>query len=257
MKHGVILSDSHCGHIFGVTPPEYWFDGGNHQRTKAREWQENTYRWLERKAKEIGHIDRLICNGDMIDGDAESNKGTDLITTDRLEQSKMALTFIRLFDADNYTVIEGTARHTGTSERFEEPIANALGVELQVHAWIEHAGCIIDFRHHIGSTSTPGAVPPTLSREKVWNLLWAERSLQPKAKVFIRSHIHSYFVVSDDIFIAMTTPALQGWTHYGGTRISKTVSYGFIEFWISDKGEFTWKTHLLVPRFAAAKAESM
>jgi len=258
MKHGVIISDSHCGHKFGFVPPEWWGqEGDDHEKEKVREWQETTYRWIERKAKGIGHIDRLICNGDMVDGNGEKSGGTELITTDRLEQSKMALHLIRLFDADNYTLIEGTNYHTGAAERFEEPIADALGVRLQAHAWIEHAGCVIDFKHHIGSTSTPGAIPPALPRERVWNLLWAEHQLQPKARVFIRSHLHKYYIAGDETFLGIVTPPLQGWTRYGGLRMSKTISYGFIEFWISDKGEFTWKTHLLIPVFQAAKAESM
>jgi hypothetical protein len=39
--------------------------------------------------------------------------------------------------------------------------------------------------------------------------------------------------------------------------MSKTISYGLIEFWINDQGSFAWKAHILNPIFAAAKAEQM
>ena len=257
-KHGVIISDLHCGHRFGLCPPQHWErEGGDDRQEKIRQWQAATWEWYTAKAREIGHIDRLIINGDAIEGDGIRSGATELYTSNRLEQAKVAEQCARQFDFNEATVIEGTASHTGTAEHYEDPLAEALGTHLQVHAWLEYAGCCMDLKHHIGTSSTPGAVPPALPREAIWNLMWGEHNLQPKANVFIRSHGHGYFAIIEDDFIAMITPSLQGFTNYGGTRMSKTISYGFIEFWISDEGVFTWQRHRLIPTFAAAKAESI
>ena len=257
-KHGVIISDLHCGHKFGLAPPDRWEpESDDHIRQKIRTWQSSTWDWFSTKALQVGRIDRLIVNGDACEGDGIRSGATELYTADRLEQAEVAERCARLFDFDTATVIEGTNSHTGTAEQFEAPLAKALGTHLQAHAWLEYAGCVIDFKHHIGSSSVPGALPPALPREAVWNLMWAEHELQPRANVFIRSHLHTYHAAIEDDFIAIVTPALQGWTRYGGTRMSKTISYGFIEWWISDEGVFTWKYHRLVPTFAAAKAESI
>jgi len=257
-KHGVIISDLHSGHRFGLCPPEHWEpESNNPVQQKIRLWQSSTWNWYKEKARQIGHLDRLVVNGDACEGDGIRSGATELWTSDRLEQAEAAIFCARQFDFDAATVIEGTNSHTGTAEQFEAPLAKALGTHLQAHAWLEYAGCVIDFKHHIGSSSTPGAVPPALPREAVWNLMWSEHELQPKANVFIRSHLHAYHAVIEDDFTAIVTPALQGWTRYGGTRMSKTISYGFIEFWISNEGEFTWKRHRLIPTFAAAKAEAI
>lgn len=130
-------------------------------------------------------------------------------------------------------------------------------MQAQDHAWLEYAGVVMDIKHHIGSSTVPGSVPPALTRDAVWNLLWAEKELQPRANFFVRSHLHKFVAVMDDDWVAMVTPALQGWTKYGAKRMSKTISYGFISYKISDKGDLTWKKHIMKPKFARAKAELM
>jgi hypothetical protein len=257
-KTGVIVSDFHCGHLFGLTPPNYQISlDDDRQLGKAAEWQRKTWDWYSEQAKAIGHIDRLILNGDAIDGMGSKSGGTELITTDRRRQVQMAKACVEAFDYDAVTIIRGTAYHTGEQEDWEDVLADMLGTHAQDHAWLEYARCVIDIKHHIGSTSIPGNAPPSLGREAIWNLLWAEKQLQPRANIIIRSHLHTYCYTGQDDWLAIVTPALQGWTKYGGRRMSKTISFGFIYFEITDKGEFLWRPHLLVPTFAAAQAEQL
>lgn len=257
-KHGVSISDLHCGHKFGLCPPDRWEpESSDVVQQKIREWQMKSWEWFANKAHQCGHIDRLVINGDAVEGNGIRSGATELYEADRLKQAAIAEYCARQFDFDQATVVEGTNSHTGDAEQFEAPLAKALGTHLQAHAWLEYKNCILDFKHHIGSTTVPGNVPPALGREAVWNLLWAEHELQPKANIFFRAHLHAFHAIMEDNFIAIIMPALQGWTRYGGTRLSKTITYGFIEWWISDTGEFTWKLHRLIPRFAAAKAESI
>ena len=257
-KTGIIISDLHCGHLFGLTPPDYQISpDDDRQLGKAAEWEQKTWAWYESQAKAIGHVDRLILNGDAIDGVGLKSGGTELITSDRRRQVQMAKACVEAFDFDAVTVIRGTAYHTGEQEDWEDILADMLGTHAQDHAWLEYAGCIIDLKHHIGSSTVPGAIPPALTRESVWNAMWAEREMQPRANVFIRSHLHHFYEAGDGTFLCLVTPALQGWTKYGSRRLSKTVSFGFLEFSITDKGEFSWKKYELIPRFAGAKIESM
>lgn len=257
-KTGIIVSDFHCGHLFGLTPPPYQINpDDDRQLGKAAEWQQKTWDWYSGELAKIGHVDRLIVNGDAIDGNGARSGGTELITTDRRRQVEMAKACIDQADYDAITIIRGTGYHTGDAEDWEDVLADTLGTHAQDHAWLEYAGCVIDCKHHIGSTSVPGNAPPALGRESVWNLLWAEKQLQPKANVIIRSHLHTYYYTGFDDWVAIVTPALQGWTKYGGRRMSKTISFGFLYFEISDEGEFTWIPHLLIPVFAAAKAEAL
>ena len=69
-KHGVIISDLHCGHKFGLAPPDRWEpESDDHIRQKIHTWQSSTWDWYRTKALQIGHIDRLIVNGDACEGD--------------------------------------------------------------------------------------------------------------------------------------------------------------------------------------------
>lgn len=170
---------------------------------------------------------------------------------------EIAESCIREINYTQVTIIRGTGYHTGEEEDWEDVLADRLGTKAQDHAWLEYRGCVLDCKHHIGSTAVPGNVPPSLGREAVWNMLWAEKQLQPRATVVIRSHLHQYAQIDIDGAIAIITPALQGWTKYGGRRMSKTITYGFLHFTISDKGDFAWRKIILTPKFAAAKTEQV
>lgn len=255
-KRAIVISDLHCGHYFGMTPPEWWLPESE-EESKIATWQRKTWEWLSSKAHDIGHVDHLIVNGDAIEGPGDRTHGTELIVRNLHKQVEMAYRTIQLFSFDKITIIRGTPYHTGDGEDLEDLLAQRFDTHAQDHAWLEYAGCIIDLKHHIGSSTVPGAIPPALTRESVWNAMWAEREMQPRANVFIRSHLHHFYEAGDGTFLCLVTPALQGWTKYGSRRLSKTVSFGFLEFSITDKGEFSWKKYELIPRFAGAKIESM
>jgi hypothetical protein len=254
----VVISDSHSGHHFGYAQEKYWPRQSDDERyEKVRIWQEKTNEWLRVKARELGPIDKLICNGDMIEGDGYRSGGVELFTTDRLKQVEMASELISLFDYKSLTIVDGTDSHTGLSENYEETLAQNFGLHAQDHAWVTHAGVTIEFKHHIGSTQTPRGTPPALSRDAVWNLLWAEKKMQPKSDIIVRSHLHHLHFTGDSGFLGIVTPALQGWTRYGARRMSKTIDFGLLEITIFDNGDYSWKTHILNPLFAAAKAEQL
>lgn len=257
---GVILSDMHCGHLFGLTPPAYQLKPeqteGSRLKQKAYDWQRATWDWFEPELRSLGPIDIVISNGDAIEGKGYRSGATELLTADRREQIKIARAVIEATGAPRVVVIRGTPSHTGEEEDWEDVLADHFGVEAQDHAWLERDGIVMDFKHHIGSTTVPRNGPPSLNRDTIWNLLWAEKKLQPKSNFFVRSHLHKFYQCGDEDYTSIITPPLQGWTKYGAKRMSKDISLGFVSFRFNEEG-FTWKPHILVPTFAAAFAEPM
>ena len=255
---GIILSDTHCGHLFGLTPPEYQLTpqqaSSSRFRQKAFEWQQATWDWFSEETALLGPIDRLVSNGDALEGKGFRSGSTELLTADRREQVKIAESVINHLGPKAVTVIRGTPSHTGDDEDWEDLLADYLGTEAQDHAWLQHGDIVMDFKHHLGSSTVPRSPPPALARDTVWNLLWSERGLQPRSNFFVRSHLHEYFQIGNADFTALVTPALQGWTKYGAKRMSKTITYGFVSFRFDDEG-FSWKPHILQPTFAKAIAE--
>jgi hypothetical protein len=92
-KRVLTVSDFHCGSEPGLTPPPW-------QQTElgGELWEA-----FEEMIEPIRPIDILVGNGDLIDGKSYRTGGTDVITTDRVEQVEMAVEVVNFIDAkENY-----------------------------------------------------------------------------------------------------------------------------------------------------------
>jgi hypothetical protein len=252
-KTMVICADSHCGHVAGLTPLSWCI--GDDEGSLARK---SVWEWYEKKTKEIGKPDILVWNGDAIDGRGEKSGGTELLVADRNKQVEMAVQCAEIWKAKKVRVVRGTAYHVGDKEDFEDNFAKALKAEITDHDFfsVEFGGreLIFDCKHHIGGSSVPHGRHTALSRDKLWNLLWAESEDQPKSDWTIRSHVH-YCVGNFEYYGSrqkwgLITPALQlanfqlG-TKFGARRVSGTVQFGFVVFRFFDNGEYTWRVETL------------
>ena len=250
-KRVVVISDLHCGHLVGLTPPQWY-------RRNPEGSKKNKYLTVQRQCwdfyastiRSLGKIDILIVNGDCIDGRGEKTGSTELIETNRKEQCTMAVNCIKFANAKSIYMTYGTSYHTGDKEDWEEFIADKLGAKIGAHEWLEINGNIIDIKHHIGGSEWGG-----LSNDRIQNVLWSLHSEQPKADIIIRSHIHRYRSISDGYFTAITTPALQGMgSKYGARRCNKRVDFGFVVIDFDEKGGFTCTPYLAKVEAQKAKA---
>ena len=140
-----------------------------------------------------------------------------------------------------------TPYHTGQLEDWEDAVARDVGAEkIGGEDVIDVNGLIINYRHHVGRSTIPHGRFTPVAKEMLWNLLWAERDEYPKADVLIRSHVHYHVYCGSPGWLAMTTPALQGYgTKYGGRRMSGTVDIGMVVFDVRGKERYTWMAELL------------
>lgn len=258
MKKLVVISDLHCGHRAGLTPPEYQY---NESHTKARQKyamiQAAMWDWYSKTVAAIGPVDVLVVNGDAIEGKGERSGGTELIDSDRDGQVEMAEKCIRIMKPNAIRMTYGTASHTGKEEDWEKVLADKLGADIHSHKFIELDGVTFDFKHKIGSSTIPHGRATAPLRDKLWNALWAERELQPKAKIIIRSHVHYFGVAGDATGLVFTTPALQGpGSKYGARECSGTVDVGLMVF-ECENGIPNWSVKLFDMRPMAERAEKM
>jgi hypothetical protein len=244
MKRVAIISDLHCGHRAGLTHPSYWYtEGSSTTRDNFAKIQRGLWQWYAKAVSELQPVDLLVVNGDAIDGKAEKSGGSELITADRDEQVEIACEAIKLWNAKKIIIIEGTPYHTGKEESWESVLADKLGaMHWRAHEWVDVEGTIFDFRHKIGSSSIPhGRFTPS-QRASLWNALWAERGIQPKANIIVRSHVHYFTAGQDSQRLSITTPALQTHSKFGSRECDGTNDIGFITFDI-DKGKYSMYTH--------------
>ena len=138
-----------------------------------------------------------------------------------------------------------TPYHVGKLDDYEDLLAEHLGATIKDHPFFTIGGVTFDAKHKVGSSSVPYSRGTSIARDRLWNVLWAERGEQPKADVILRSHVHYHSYVGGPGWVAMTTPALQAaGTKYGGRACSGTVDWGVIVFEVED-GEFDWKAYLV------------
>jgi hypothetical protein len=252
----VVISDLHTGSRSGLTPPDWQYCNETEDPVQAKygDFQRQTWGWYCNTMAALQPIDRLVVNGDALDGKGEKQGGTDQLTTDRRVQVAMADRVIEEAHAKRVAIIKGTPYHTGRDEDWEEVLAEKVGADrCGAHEWFDAHGWTLDFKHKIASSSVPHGRHTALARARLWNLLWAERQLQPKAHILVRSHAHTYVFDGGAKWLAMITPGLQGLTKYGGLEMEGTIDYGLISIDVTPRG-WIWQAYLADLFFAAAKA---
>jgi len=250
-KRVVIISDTHCGHQTGLTPPEWQAvptDIDTQLNQKLSKYRAESWERYKKDVESLRdqRIDCLIANGDLIDGRAERAGGLETLHLDRNTQAKMAVRCIEVWDPKRVFILRGTDYHTGHHEQWEDVIRDILqykGIETKIgdHDWIDVNGFVFDCKHHIGGSQVPHGRFTAAAREELWNVLWNEAGLAPRGDMIVRSHVHYHVggwrCSGKRKIWFLTTPGLQGWTRYGGKRCSGTVDWGFLAFDIDAAGE--------------------
>lgn len=242
-KRVVIIADLHCGHIVGLTHPDfnpaYPRNSEKYALTKLRH---RLWKQYASTIDELKPIDVLLVNGDVVDGKGKKSGGTELLTSSRDEQCDMAAAAIGYAEAELVEMSYGTPYHVGMSEDWENVVAahkKVQAIKISDHACLSVNGCIIDYRHFVSSSIIPHGRFTAVARERLWNVLKAERAECPKADIIVRSHVHYYGGCFNYNWEAITTPALQGpKTKYGKRKMSGTVDFGLVWYDIESKG--TW-----------------
>lgn len=227
-KSLVIISDLHCGSVYGLTPPGWASNKSPHYKLQQEAWL--AYKNIARKWSEP---DILLINGDLIEGRQERQGGAELITNDRNVQSEMAVYCIREWRAKNILMTYGTTYHVGsTGEDFEYNIAKDVDAKIGGKLFFNVEGMTINARHKVGSSSVPQGRGTALLREMAWNLMESVDDQEPKSDILIRSHVHYHIWIEQPGRVMFTTPALQlsrgrygsrectGETHWGAIRLT-------------------------------------
>lgn len=263
-KRVVLMGDLHCGHVVGLTPPDWQLaikkdaqTSTLKRRNKCAKLQRELYKEYSKILASLDPIDVLLVNGDAIDGRGERSGGTELITTDRNEQVEMAVTCIKQAQAGAIVMTYGTPYHTGTLEDYEDNIAYAVNAKkIGSHEWLDINGLVLDCKHKTGGSSIPHGRMTSLLRQDVWNALWAERGMQPRSNILVRSHVHWEMSGGSHFHQVMTLPALQAMgTKYGGRQCEGTVDWGLVCLDVEKNGNYIKR--MFVREFELQKAEAL
>jgi hypothetical protein len=253
MRTIVILSDTHCGSVFGLTPPNQF--SAHHRSLQSEGWQ--AYQKMFRK---WFRPDILIANGDLIEGTQSKQGGAELITPDRNVQAGMAVDCLREWRAKKIFLTYGTKYHVGEqAEDFEYSIAETLGATIEGRLYLRVEGMTLDVRHKVGTSGIPHGRATALMKEMMWDLIEEAKENGPKVDIVIRSHAHYHIWVEDPDKTMIITPGLQlkrgrygtreclGEIHWGAIRL--TLHKGQI----INKEKMIWKLHANKPKIFRIK----
>jgi DNA-directed RNA polymerase subunit RPC12/RpoP len=231
----IIMSDTHCGHITGLTPPP-WQQTNN---DKFSQFQKETWEWFCNTIDQHKPFDILIANGDLIDGRQEKQGGDELITGSRIEQVKMAAEVLERTGAYKKYLTRGTPYHVGKLEQWEDIIAENVKGIIKNNLYLNINGCIFDVRHKTGRSNIPHGRFTQMARAAMWNDL-INASNGKKANVIIRSHVHySIYGGHNNNSLFFTTCCLQGNSNYGQKECEGNIDYGFHIIDIDNNGLIT------------------
>ena len=247
-KRIIAAGDPHCGHRTGLTPPKW------QSQLRGRKYNlvtKECWEFYQSTIESLKPIDVFVCNGDGIDGKGGRSGGTELIQPDRKEQVQMAVECIEIAEAPNVVMTYGTPYHTGNEDDWEGMIASRLkdrgfNATISGQEWIEVNGTTFDIKHKVGASGIPHGRSTPQKKEQLWNLIWADIGEQPRANIFLRSHVHYFDFSGTSTYLAMTLPALQGQgTKFGARQCSGVVDFGLVWFDCYDDGSYSWSWKVL------------
>lgn len=241
----IFIQDTHCGHLTGLTSPEY-----NDKTKEYYDFRTESWNWFNNVIERMKPFDYCVYNGDLIDGRQVKSGGMELLTNDRLEQVRMAVAIHNKISPVRSVVIRGSKYHVGKEENFEDDFADRIGAKVYDRFLGDIAGKVFDIRHKIGRSSVPSGRLNPLSRQIVWSRLRDERN-GVKADVIVRAHVHYSVYVEESGIIAFTTPALQGHSVYGAQECDGEIDYGLRILDIYPDGRVV--PHLFLPELETLK----
>jgi len=235
----LIISDTHCGHITGLTPKGWQQDG------IYGEFQKESWMWFENMVERLKPIDVLLCNGDMIDGRQERSGGSELIVGDRFQQISMAQKIIERVGAKKVFMTRGTPYHVGKLEQWEDILADKVDANIKNKQVLNINGCIINARHKIGRSTIPQGRFTQMAKRAMWEDLMTVGKTETRANIIICSHVHyNIYGGHSNNRLFFTTPALQGSSDYGEKECEGSVDYGLCSIDIDKNGLFEYKSYI-------------
>jgi len=239
MSKILLFSDPHCGHLVGLTPPEWQIpvsETSRSQRAKYARTQKEIWGWYVKTLKEIGKVDHAFVMGDLVDGDGKKSGGTELITTDRSEQCDMAVECLTLIKTDHMRMVFGTGYHAGNFEDWEAEIAKEMHCKIGSHEFPLVDGVRFDLKHHVASSKHKHLRFTAIATEIKQNNDWANCGCQYRADVTVRGHVHYFDMIKDENSLGVVCPAMQGYgSKFGARRCSGRVNVGLVVLDITNK----------------------
>jgi hypothetical protein len=263
-KRMVVISDLHCGHEYGLTPPDWMKSNRSRIRheKKCGQFERALWKFYIKALDSLKPIDILYLNGDAVEGRGEKTNQIELISTDPNVQAEMAEQCILQAEAKSIRMTFGTRYHVLNGVQVEATLLNLLlrrklNAKIDGHGFHEVNGRNFDLKHKLNGSGIPHGRFTNLAKENLWNQIWASEGRQPRGEYFIRSHVHFFAFCGGERWTAMASPALTYNSIYGIRECSGIVDVGLLVFDVSENGDTAWHPVMAKFRELKVRAESL
>ena len=236
---GIVVSDLHCGHLTGLTPPRYMSDD-------TRITQEPLWCWYEDTIKKIGLVDFVVVNGDAVDGEGKKDTLGHL-TTNTLKQAEIAFECLRIIQTKSFYMTYGTPYHVSGSYQYEDVVAEKLKAKKITDVLRLQCGMTkFNFRHVVGRSDTAYGQGTPILKEIIRDMVSSLVNEHETADYFVRSHVHYVCEAGIGRKKCRTTGALQvPESVYGHKLRPMFYEIGFLELQILPDGNIHEIDHIM------------
>jgi len=221
-----VISDTHFGSAFAPAPAEFTFTN-NTSTTPRKVYSDSLQEYLYTNLlklgatwrKRYGSLDRLIVNGDMIQGTANYNPNEEVTVQSDFEQTQMAKQALgECFDYKKVSFVTGTPAHVRGKEQYESVLGMVVGAEkdqlgryatpmLNIR-FNEGSNEVMNFAHHVSVAGRLWTQAGGPEREIV-EFVAAQNGTNLRFKLLGRAHRHLPIILTEHGVTIIVTPAWQ------------------------------------------------
>lgn len=227
MMRVLILSDIHVGSDKSPIPR------GRYKESGVTEFLTEKFYNIMRG---IGHVDKCVLNGDLIDGINKADEGMGLYTTDIMEQAELASELLEYIDADSFDVFNGTGYHTKINPSGDDLVCKLLNGKwhgfqdvLEIEGINVHCRHFQPYNKNKWQRCTPQREEAYKMEHDGWDI-----------DIFIRSHTHSFDFSGSSQNLSINTPCWKGRDSFIEQRKLDKSDNGYVILNVNESN-YTWE----------------
>ena len=225
IRNILVVSDLHCGSVFGMLPPGFETVAGHEVgQNPGQAYLWKCWSHLVEAVRGLP-ISAVVVNGDSLDGEQRKSRGDELCLIRKEDQRAAAQSCLAPLKKATFGAvwyfISGTPYHE-IGEQVEILAASLGGQRVKGPGPgkltkrsmdLDVGGVVLNFSHGI-SVSSGFYRATAVDREGVWSALAGKEGKLPKADCVIRSHAHYFVRVEHYSKHILITPCWQLQTGY-------------------------------------------
>ena len=201
----LLISDLHVGSYWGLMPNKVDVRNplsGDITRITSSRGQRELYReWaLLCERCKVEHIDHVIINGDIVEGQQYKNRGREVWTTDLSVQGDIARQLIEMLPCHHVYLTQGTEYHVQGDRPLEQEVADTLcehgrDAHYNPDMVLEVGGARVHAMHKVGVTRTRYRATGISAEMMIATFNQDPKHEFGRIDVLVRSHAH-YFAAA-------------------------------------------------------------